>query len=163
MPAAPQTMLQILQASGFVNTKLAEYVAVHDHIFKSQATAWSRLKTLLGFRIPFDKFAELTAQIAMDWERIADVTRQLCEKCDCEVDAAQREYLESLERYTRAVAAATKLLSDRQAALHQRSKGSQHSSLSLSRYLGIEGEYEQAIKRYVQLGNRLDQLFKLLR
>lgn len=163
MPASPETMLQILQASGLVNTKLAEYVAVHDRIFKSQATAWSRLKTLLGFRVPFDKFAELTAQIASDWEWIADKTRQLCEQCNCEVNAGQREYLKSLESYTRAVAVATKLLSERQAALHQRSKGPQHSSLSLGRYLGIEDEYEQAIRRYVQLGNRLDQLFKLLR
>jgi hypothetical protein len=141
-----------------VASKLREYVALHDRIYRQSATFSSVLKNLFGVRVPFEQFASESAQMAASWRSALQRIQGVRDDVYDDLTAEEQRYFNCLQAYAAAVANTVEILSENQAAMYQASLGAKRSTLSQEDVLRQQQRYEAAISRYCQLGDQLNQL-----
>lgn len=146
---------QIVELSWNVNDLLSQYVAIHDDVFK---TSIRHAIPIPGIFKAIDFGAHL--------EKIENINPRL-ENCDDKiksfaknVNGQEREYIDLLSRYTRALIETISRLKVVVSALYDKSQSFVNSNYDWENYKSDLAKYNQSVQDYMAIGGRLNELFE---
>lgn len=135
-----------------INNLLSEYVIIHDEVFKF---SWRKIIPLpfIFKAINFHDLHEKAAKILTNLEQCNDdVSRMLSEAPDQE-----SRFAHFLSEYCLTLTNTVSLLKEMLCQLYLKSENS--GDYNLSKHNSLSKEYDEAIKKYYSMGNRLNELY----
>jgi len=147
---------QIKNIAYSVNDGLTAYITIHDKIFKEAATFKSFLKNIFGRAIPMSQLLQDTETLIPLWNGINEKIASFSHVANFSMDEDERCYFEILSRYAQAVKETVVALVERQRLLNERSKGGHDNPVSWKVYQDAEKIYQSAIKKYMAIGQELN-------
>lgn len=145
-----------------INSKLTTYIELHNKLLNQQATIWSFVRNLLGFRVPFGDLYNEVADLDRSWHKLLEGVFSLSEKLANRLTQDEKDYLDCLTRYTAAVTEAVAILSKNQARLFEASKSLKRSTLTMAEVKEMTKRYETAVARYAEVGAELNRLNRII-
>jgi DNA repair exonuclease SbcCD ATPase subunit len=140
-----------------VDSELTAYINLHDELLQSQATFASFIKNLFGKRIPYSELVRKVREIEQKWKSLLQ-TLTTFKESNSKLASLERQYLDVLLEYTEAVRGAVTLLRARQEQLEKLSRGSAPDNPTYDQVARVQGQYDAAVRRYMEVGAELNAL-----
>jgi len=136
---------------------LNEYINAHNKMYRSAGTFESLFKS-----IDFTSLCNESFEVMSSFERKSDELKRIKEKLYGNFAKTSKEFFEALDSYFNALFDTVKQLHLLMFRLCETSKGIVNNKrrLSWTEYSQLTKEYDEKVKRYIDLGDKLNRAYR---